>query len=70
MSLVDNGPTTVPEPPLGLPLGIALVGLAGYQWRRTAERVIERVWKLTRHRCLHNRYSPDLDKVIESLCLA
>lgn len=28
---------------------------------------IERVWKLTRRRCLHNRYFPDLDKVIAAV---
>lgn len=28
---------------------------------------IERVWKLTRRRCLHNRYFPDLDKVIATV---
>jgi transposase len=27
---------------------------------------IERVWKLTRRRCLHNRYFPELDAVIEA----
>src|SRR6266853_2130777 len=27
---------------------------------------IERVWKLTRRRCLHNRYFSDLDKVIDA----
>jgi transposase len=28
---------------------------------------IERVWKLTRRRCLHNRYFPDLDNVIAAV---
>src|SRR6266481_7517093 len=28
---------------------------------------IERVWKLTRRRCLHNRYFSDLDKVIDAV---
>jgi transposase len=28
---------------------------------------IERVWKLTRRRCLHNRYFPRLDAVIEAV---
>lgn len=26
---------------------------------------IERVWKFTRRRCLHNRYFPQLDRVVE-----
>jgi transposase len=28
---------------------------------------IERVWKLTRRRCLHNRYFPTLDDVIDAV---
>ena len=28
---------------------------------------IERVWKLTRRQCLHNRYFPKLDEVVESI---
>lgn len=28
---------------------------------------IERVWKLTRRRCLHNRYFPELDLVIDAV---
>ena len=28
---------------------------------------IERVWKLTRRRCLHNRYFPDLQEVIDAV---
>jgi len=27
----------------------------------------ERVWKLTRRRCLHNRYFPQLDEVISAV---
>ena len=29
--------------------------------------IIERVWKLTRKMCTHNRYFPDLDGIIESV---
>jgi transposase len=28
---------------------------------------IERVWKLTRRKCLHNEYFPDLDNLIETV---
>ena len=28
---------------------------------------IERVWKLTRRTCLHNRYFPELEEVINSV---
>ena len=28
---------------------------------------IERVWKLTRRRCLHNRYFPNLEEVIAAV---
>ena len=28
---------------------------------------IERVWKFTRRRCLHNRYFPQLEQVIEAV---
>ena len=28
---------------------------------------IERVWKLTRRRCLHNRYFPGLQEVIDAV---
>jgi transposase len=28
---------------------------------------IERVWKFTRRRCLHNRYFPQLERVIETV---
>ena len=28
---------------------------------------IERVWKLTRRRCVHNRYFPTLDEVIDAV---
>jgi hypothetical protein len=38
MSLVDNGPIAAPEPSLVLPLGMALVCLAGYRRRRAAGR--------------------------------
>lgn len=29
---------------------------------------IERVWKLTRRLCCHNRYFPSLDELIETVC--
>ena len=52
------------SPRLRVPTNITLLFLPPYSPELNP---IERVWKLTRRRCLHNRYFPDLADLVEDV---